>query len=194
MNDLGWIILQALPEPVIFIDAEHAIQFMNPAACELFEVPNIDDVIGTAFNNLLPGGTGLMTYKERIESVKRINEFAINPVPTPKPDDEQIWSGGPKNKIFYFHAVPVHDRGKKNIGYVIKIDDITKERLASEYLHGLPSDMFSPIEVIRGYSELLLLEKHSENLTDDQRKYLIRIKESGNKLLDFRNSIIEGRR
>ncbi|MBE2221652.1 MAG: PAS domain-containing protein [Anaerolineae bacterium] len=190
MDDLGWEILKALPEPVIFVDAEHAVQFINPAAVKLFEIRDVDDVIGTAFK-LFPGGTGLMTHEERIEAVKRSNELATQPAPTPKLGDEQIWIGGSENKLFHFHAIPVHDKAKDSISNVIRIDDITKERLASEYLHGLLSDMILPTEMIRGYSEVLLLTENAQNLNDEQRDWIEKIKHNCAKLLSLRESVYD---
>lgn len=168
MDDLGWEILQALPEPVIFVDIDQAIQFMNPAAVELFEISEIDVVIGTSFNFLL-GGRGLRTYEEWIEAVKRNNEFATHPVTLPKPSDEQTWESLYKNKYFHFHAIPIYDRNK-NLGYIIRVDDTTKERLAYQFLAALSSEMATPITSIKGFAEILSSAEHSANLTEEQRK------------------------
>lgn len=186
MNDLDWIILRALPEPIIFVDTEHIIQFMNPEAAELFEVSDVDDVIGTAFK-LLSGGNGLMTREERIESIER-----TNPVPSPKPDDEQIWSGIYGNKHFRFNAIPVCGSNNKNIGFVIRVDEITKERLASEFLACLSSDMAMPITSIKGYAELLSTKELSPRLTEEQRKRFAEIiKRNALILVQLRDSIGE---
>ena len=144
---------------------------MNSAAIALFGVSDVAEFISKPLSNL-PGAAGLMTYEKRVELVNEVNKSALNKVPDPEPDDEQRWIGGPKGKQFYFFAIPFHYAEHSKTGFVIRINDMTNERKAISYLAGLPSDMFAPLEGIRGFAELLLLE---ESLTKEQREFVMHI-------------------
>ncbi len=190
MEETNWNVLQILPEAIVIVDHEHNIQFMNSAAIALFGVFDVGDFTSKPLSTL-SGGAGLMTYEKRVEFVNQINKSALNKVSNPEPDDEQRWIGGPEGKQFYFLAIPFRFADHSKTGFVIRINDLTNERKAISYLTNLPSEMASPLESIRGYVELLQLERFSHNLTEEQRGFVAYIKNGCQKLLELRRDIID---
>jgi PAS domain-containing protein len=68
--------LDALPRALVIVDEHHSIQFINSAAVKLFEIPDSQNILGRPFS-AFPGGTGLMTFEQRLVDQAHINEFAI---------------------------------------------------------------------------------------------------------------------
>jgi nitrogen-specific signal transduction histidine kinase len=185
--------LQVLPEAIILLDSNLVIQFVNAAAIRLFEISDVATHLGTSFSTF-PGGSGLMTYSQRVAYHNHVNEVAIHTVPSPQPNDEQQWSAGVNNHNYYFRAVPMRDEQGQDRGFIISIVDWTGEHKASELLSALLSDLLTPFHTIRGFSEMLLKENPSHPLTDEQRKWVTIIYDKAGKLLEFREAIINERK
>ncbi|HRQ38674.1 MAG TPA: hypothetical protein PLD25_12270 [Chloroflexota bacterium] len=191
MEEIFGKALLVVPEAIIIVDNDHNVQFMNLAAVTLFEVSDPLSVLGNSFS-MLPGGSGLKTYEQRIDFTNKVNEFALDKSPFPEPDDEQIWmTDGPNNHLFYFRAIPLKNEGNNQSGYVIRVNDKTYEQAAITYLGGIPFDMGAPLAMIQGFAELLLLEDSSHNLTEDQRQWISSIRDSVKKLEELRKEIRE---
>src|ERR1043165_8173820 len=91
LHRYGQFALEAFPEATILVDNNHVIEFINTAAAHLFNIPATAIGVGTSFSTF-PGGSGLMTYSQRVAYHKHVNEFATHKVPNPQPDNEQRWS------------------------------------------------------------------------------------------------------
>src|SRR5262245_51675673 len=78
-------IFDALSEPLIVLDSEEVIQFVNRAAADLLQM-NAADLVGRTLD-CLPGGE---TFTQRARPISELKEVALNPIP---PDwDEMRWS------------------------------------------------------------------------------------------------------
>jgi nitrogen-specific signal transduction histidine kinase len=189
LHQNGQLALEVLPEAIILVDNNHVIQFMNLAAVRLFKISDVATFLGTSFSTF-PGGSGLMTYPQRVAYNNHINEFATHKVPSPQPDDEQRWSTDINNRFFNFRATPMRDEQNQDCGFVICVNEWSGERKASELLSSLISELLTPFHAIRGYSELLLKENPSHLLTKKQRELMTHINENAKKLLELRETII----
>ncbi len=185
----GQLALEVLPAAIILVDKNHFIQFINSAAVRLFEILDVAVVLGTSFSTI-PGGSGLMTYPQRVAYHDHINEFATHKVPSPQPDDEQRWSTGLNNRLLSFQAVPMRDEQDQDCGFIICIEERSGEYKASELLSSLISELLTPFHTIRGYSELLLKEDPPNPLTKEQREFVTHINKTAEKLLELREAIL----
>ena len=189
LHQNGQRALEVFPEAIILVDKNHVIQFINSAAVRLFKVPDAAIVLGTSFSSF-PGGSGLMTYPQRVAHHNHVNEFATHKVPSPQPDDEQRWSTDLNNRFFNFRATPMRDEQNQDCGFIVCVNEWSGERKASELLFSLISELLTPFHTIRGYSELLLREDLSNPLTKKQRELVTHINENAKKLLELRKTII----
>jgi len=190
LSQNGKFVLDAFPEAIILIDENHIIKFINPAAMRLFQISSVDTFLENSFSSF-PGGSGLMTYPQRVAYYNHINEVATQKIPIPQPSDEQKWSTTVSDRLFNFCATPMHDEQNQDYGFIISVDEWSGERNAGELLHAMFSELLTPLHSILGFSELLLQEKTPNTLTTEQREWAMAIKDRAKKLLALRESIIE---
>jgi len=177
--------LNGFPEAIILVDEHHIIQFINPATVHLFTISDIATFLGNSFSSF-PGGSGLMSFSQRVDYHNSINKFATNKIPDPQPNDIQRWSIDVNNRLFNFRAVPIRNKQNQDCGFIICVDEWSGERKASELLHSLFSELLTPLHSILGHSELFLQEKAQNILTNEQREWITAIKENTINLLKLR--------
>jgi PAS domain S-box-containing protein len=185
-------VLEALPAALIVADLEQRIQSINSAACQTLGITR-DAAFGVRLKDL-PGGADVMTpeqaEKHRQSLVNALNTYAVGdfkiPVPAPY---EQTWSnqvaGG---MILKYHSAAIWDAAhQKVIGIVVEVKDVTTEHTGSEVLSSLFNEMVTPLSVIQGLAEILLL-KSVDMLNDEQHEMLKLIAEKAGFLWQLREN------
>jgi len=182
--------LEVFPEAIILVDEHLIIKFINRAAVHLFQIPNIETFLENPFSSF-PGDSGLMSFLQRVDYYNSISKSTIFKIPDPQPDDVQRWSTDVNNRLFDFHAVPIHNEQKQDCGYIIYANELSGEHKASELLHNLFNELLTPLHIILGHSELFLQEKAENILTEEQHEWITVIKENTKSLLTLREYYME---
>ncbi len=185
MVDLTYIqsVFEALPIPLIIVNENHTIRFINRAGKALFKIPDETSLIGSPLA-ILPGANQLDRDENWLQRIESINQFAISKIEF-SPFDSQQWMEKVGEKRFEFKATPILDSPQERQGFVIHVTDVTEELSAKENLAIVRSELIHPLSMMRGFLELLTHDLDLNNLSEEQQKYLSIILKHSNRLWDI---------
>ncbi len=182
-------LLNTLEDAIVVVDAKHQIEFINDVAKQFYGVSDVSNFVGFPLSKLL-GENALMNFEERDKFVKQINNFAINPFAIPKQTGPKKYTDEYKVELIHFFANPIIIE-EQTLGFIIKAEIVIKQWTAFEFIVSLGYETALPIQFIRGFSELLLLDDSKERLSEQQIKFIESIQKQNQKLYDLRESILD---
>jgi len=184
------------PASIVITDIDGSIVYCNPKVCELTGY-SIGELLGKNPRIFQSGKTPKETYKNLWDTLTSVRE----------------WRGEllnkKKNGELYWESVsisPIHDADNKIINFMAVKEDVTErkrmierlvevkkqaeesDRLKSAFLANLSHEIRTPMNGILGFSSLL----KEPNLTGkDQQKYIAIIEQSGHRMLNTINELID---
>ncbi|WP_339886731.1 response regulator [uncultured Flavobacterium sp.] len=184
------------PTLIVITDTNGIIEYVNPKFTEITGYA-LDEVIGKNTNILKSGHTSALEYKKIWKIIADGGEWR-GEFHNKRKDGTLYWEEASissiknlEGEITHYLAVKTDITEKKKI-----IDEliISKEkaeesdRLKSAFLANISHEIRTPMNGILGFSELL---KEPSLTGDEQRKYLEIIEESGNRMLNIINNIVD---
>lgn len=197
------ILVEGMNEGVMLADNSNIILFVNQQACDITGF-SFEELIGQKSNEILfdPGNRKILFEKNklRLQGIKDIYEIELT-----RKNHEKIWvrcSGSPVydeddnviGAISVFENIneqkKAEEERNKLTQLLIKAKEKAEEsdRLKSAFLANISHEIRTPMNGILGFAELL---KNPELTSDAQERYIQIIEQSGNRMLNIINDIID---
>lgn len=160
-------VVDSMTDGMLAVDNDFTIIEANQVVARLLATEK-EDLVGQNFFKVLD----IPELKERLLRLKEKSETE---------DGFELEMGSPKRQVLRISVSRLSD----NEGYVLVLHDITSEKrvenLKNEFLSILSHELRTPLNGILGFSELLS-DELAEKLDDDQLEYIQMIRESGNRM------------
>ena len=145
-------IVHSTPTPVVVIDEHDRFVLVNGAAAELFHLPE-----AFAVGQPVLGRLGHETLESMLE------------------DDQdtqvELLLGNPPDRLFHARTHAIRAMGGRNLGRVLVLQDVTKERetdkIKSDFVSVIGHELRTPLTVVKGYVKML--HKKGANIEDQAR-------------------------
>lgn len=175
-------LIGSLGDGFLVTDKNDRIVQVNKAAQQLFGIP-AKELIGMTLQGLLAGYVPDVIDLKRVEPARDVQRFEI----------ELPGQQSQGNRIVQVTALPVYDpSGAQFEGAVTLFHDVSRDReldrLKSEFLSTAAHELRTPLTSIRGFSELLLERKFSE---EEQKKFLLYINQQSKQLTHIINDLLD---
>ncbi len=160
-------VVDSMTDGMLAVDNDFTIIEANQVVARLLATEK-EDLVGQNFFKVLD----IPELKERLLRLKEKSETE---------DRVELEMGRPSRRMLRIHVSTLSG----NEGYVLVLHDITSEKraenLKNEFLAILSHELRTPLNGILGFSELLS-DELAEKLDDEQAEYLQMIRESGNRM------------
>ena len=179
------LILDSMADGVIVIDENNKIVLFNPSAEKIFDL-NAKKVIGKH----------ILHYMKRFGFVdttytSKSNEIAFN---KKRIDIREFEIKKPSKKTIKTTFTPLKSKGRKILGNIIVIEDITKyreiENMKTEFVSTVSHELRTPLTSIKGYAALLV-DKTLGQLTEKQERAVSIINKESDRLSNLINDILD---
>lgn len=197
------ILIEGMNEGLMLIDNDDIILFVNQQTCDITGF-NKEDLVGQKCNQLLFDSVDqeiiIEKNKLRLQGIKDRYEIELK-----KKNQEKIWircSGSPvydddgkvTGSIGVFEDINERKKAEEERNKLTQLLIQAKEkaeesdRLKSAFLANISHEIRTPMNGILGFAELL---KSPELTPDLQERYIQIIEQSGNRMLNIINDIID---
>ncbi len=176
-------IIFSIEDGIVMTDYQGKIQLVNHRAKQILNIPDKDDLMGTALWKYLPSPdlkTALVEVLTKPDEKKSI--------------EIKVPSGG-KDRFYTLSSEQVRTPSREeSLGIVTIFHDITLEKeldsMKEEFLHSITHDLRNPLTAIRGFIRLLQ-SGQTGALSDVQNKMLDTMEKASLRLLTMVNDILD---
>lgn len=179
-------ILEGVADGVMVADADGRVILFNAAAERILQLPR-EEALGQTTRERL----GLYGDQAR-DWMETVARWAEDPQ-SYEPGDYLAAQLNIEDRIVSVHLAPVLMRNEF-LGTVSVFRDVTAEveadRAKTDFVSMVSHELRTPMTSIKGYADLILMEAAGE-LTDDQRKFMITIKNNVDRLVTLVNELLD---
>lgn len=171
--------IASMSDGVLMIDVSGQLVLANPKAAQLLNVADASTL--TIFEVI-------KSFPQQVNLAQLMGQIQKNPVPVVVNETQM------GQRLVRIYANPVKDNQNNNIGVVIILHDITKEKelekLRQNFTAMIVHELRSPLTVVRGTADTIM--KHAQQLDEPTRtKLLAGMYESASSMLQMVNDLLD---
>ena len=184
-------ILDASSEAMVLISTTGRVLTVNDRFSEFFHI-EASEVVGAAFGKIRRRLVPLF------ETQSMVYEIMARSIPDERTTFTQTLNQRlPQKRELELYSAPAHSLNDEPLGRLYVFRDVTRERaidrMKTDFISLVSHELRTPLTSIKGFVEVLLSGK-ADDLTEDQRRFLIIVHNNSERLVVLVNDLLDGSR